>query len=113
MNSIEYTGGGTYTLGAFKMAEDVFKNSRKETKKVLFLVTDGFSNGGDPIPLAKQLKRVGVTIFTLGIQNGNYRELYELASQPGEFHSFLLDSFQEFEGLARRALHVGKTMKNS
>jgi hypothetical protein len=76
-------------------------------KKVLFLITDGFSNGGDPIPLANELKKKQVTIFTIGIQNGNYKELYELASSPGEFYSYLLDSFQEFENLARRALHVG------
>jgi hypothetical protein len=73
---------------------------------VLFLITDGFSNGGDPIPLANELKKKQVTIFTIGIQNGNYKELYELASSPGEFYSYLLDSFQEFENLARRALHV-------
>lgn len=106
LNTIEYTGGGTYTLGAFKLAKDIFHHSRNESKKVLFLITDGFSNGGDPVPVANELKGKGVIIFTLGIQNGNYKELYEVASPPGEMHSFLLDSFQEFESLARRALHV-------
>lgn len=74
----------------------------------MFLITDGFSNGGDPVPLAKTLKNEQhVTIFTIGIQNGNYKELYDLATSPGEMFSYLLDSFKEFEGLARRALHVG------
>jgi NAD(P)H-hydrate repair Nnr-like enzyme with NAD(P)H-hydrate epimerase domain len=87
--------------------QEIFQRSRNNSKKVLFLITDGFSNGGDPIPLANELKKKQVTIFTIGIQNGNYKELYELASSPGEFYSYLLDSFQEFENLARRALHVG------
>lgn len=75
---------------------------------MLFLITDGFSNGGDPIPIAKKLKGNKVTIFTIGIKNGNYKELYQLSSSPGEYYSYLLDSFDQFESLARRALHVGK-----
>lgn len=77
------------------------------------MITDGFSNGGDPVPVAKELKKQQVTIFTIGIQNGNYKELYELATPPGEMHSYLLDSFKEFEGLARRALHVGRVHASS
>lgn len=79
---------------------------------MLFLITDGFSNGGDPVPVAKELKKQKVTIFTIGIQNGNYKELHELATSPGEMYSYLLDSFHEFEGLARRALHVGTEPAN-
>ncbi|XP_017779989.1 PREDICTED: sushi, von Willebrand factor type A, EGF and pentraxin domain-containing protein 1-like [Nicrophorus vespilloides] len=106
LNEIKYSGGGTYTLGAFEMAQDILNGSRSEAKKIIFLITDGFSNGGDPIPVAKDLKALGVTIFTIGILNGNYKELYQLASEPGEMFSFLLDSFEQFESLARRALHV-------
>ena len=32
-----------------------------------------------------------------------------MASEPRREHSFILDSFQEFEALARRALHKGKS----
>ncbi|GJQ65520.1 hypothetical protein Trydic_g7621 [Trypoxylus dichotomus] len=102
----KFSGGGTYTLGAFKIAQAVFERSRKDSKKVLFLVTDGFSNGGDPTGIANKLKEDKVTIFTIGIRNGNYKELYELSTSPGEYYSYLLDSFNEFESLARRALHV-------
>ncbi|KAL1489564.1 hypothetical protein ABEB36_013517 [Hypothenemus hampei] len=105
--NIEYKGGETYTLGAFQKAKEIFDSStRNDSKKVIFLITDGYSNGEDPIPLSNQLKNDQVTIFTIGIRNGNYKELYELSSIPGEFYSYLLDSFEEFEGLARRALHV-------
>ena len=54
-----------------------------------------------------QLKDLGVTVFTFGIRNGNVKELRDMASLPTDEHSFILDSFQEFEALARRALHEG------
>ncbi|XP_050300407.1 sushi, von Willebrand factor type A, EGF and pentraxin domain-containing protein 1-like [Anthonomus grandis grandis] len=105
--SLEYTGGETYTVGAFQKAKEIFDSShRNDSKKIIFLVTDGYSNGEDPVPLSIALKNNQTTIFTIGIRNGNYKELYELSSNPGEFYSYLLDSFEEFEGLARRALHV-------
>lgn len=50
-----------------------------------------------------------------GIQSGNSAELYNISSSPGEAHSFLLDSFTQFESLARKALHsdykVGHNIK--
>ncbi|CAG9762396.1 unnamed protein product [Ceutorhynchus assimilis] len=105
--NIEYKGGETYTIGAFKKAKEIFHSSnRNDSKKVIFLVTDGYSNGENPVPLSNELKNNQITIFTIGISNGNYKELYELSSKPGEFYSYLLDSFEEFESLARRALHV-------
>ena len=36
-----------------------------------------------------------------------FQELYDMASEPKEERSFILDSFEEFEALARRALHEG------
>ena len=74
----------------------------------MFLITDGYSNGGDPRPAANILKfKLGVTMFTFGIRNGNVKELRDMASYPKEEHTFILDSFDEFEALARRALHEG------
>ena len=73
----------------------------------IFLITDGYSNGGDPRPLAAQLRRRGVRIFTIGIRHGNQEELREMATDP--FHCYILDDFEEFEALARRALHQGES----
>lgn len=81
--------------------------SRKHSRKLVVLITDGFSNGQDPVPIAQDLKADNVTIVTIGIQSGNSIELNDIASEPNEDHSFLLDSFAQFEGLARRALHNG------
>ncbi|KXJ84393.1 hypothetical protein RP20_CCG009862 [Aedes albopictus] len=102
---IEFSGGGTYTYGALKEAEEIFQNARADSKKIIFLITDGFSNGRDPIPLAETLKRKNVIIYSIGIQSGNYAELYNMSSSPGDSHSFLLDSFDHFETLARKAFH--------
>lgn len=113
--------------------QKILINARKNSKKIIFLVTDGYSNGKDPVPIATKLKEGGVTIFTIGIsklsnkrfpfrewhrtklyffskgiQSGNYIELYNISSAPEEGHSFLLDSFSHFESLARKALHAGE-----
>ncbi|ESO11988.1 hypothetical protein HELRODRAFT_158373 [Helobdella robusta] len=102
---IQYTGGGTYTLGAMLEAQSVFKFSRLDAKKTLFLITDGFSNNGNPKPVAEWLKQLGIEIFTIGISKGNVQELCEMASYPRVEHTYILNSFEEFEALARRALH--------
>ncbi|RZF32333.1 hypothetical protein LSTR_LSTR001797 [Laodelphax striatellus] len=107
---IDYSGGGTYTLGAVLNAQELFSLARPGARCVLFLVTDGFSNGGDPRPVAASLRAAGVVIFTFGISTGNTDELVEMASTPSHQHSFLLDSFSEFEALARRALHQDLAM---
>ena len=41
-------------------------------------------------------------------RNGNVKELKSMASEPKDQHCFILESFEEFEALARRALHQGK-----
>ncbi|XP_053975953.1 sushi, von Willebrand factor type A, EGF and pentraxin domain-containing protein 1-like [Hylaeus volcanicus] len=105
LNNITYTGGGTYTRGALLEALRILEKGRENAVKAVFLITDGFSNGGDPRPAANLLKSVGATIFTFGIRTGNVQELHDIASIPGFSHSYFLDSFAEFEALARRALH--------
>ncbi|CAG0906992.1 unnamed protein product, partial [Darwinula stevensoni] len=103
LRKIRYSGGGTYTLGAMLIAEKILRKGRRDANRVLILVTDGFSNGGDPIPVAIRLKRAGVAIFTFGIRNGNVQELSAMASEPK--NSFILNGFREFQSLAHRALH--------
>uniref|UniRef100_UPI00398EE43F sushi, von Willebrand factor type A, EGF and pentraxin domain-containing protein 1 n=1 Tax=Pristiophorus japonicus TaxID=55135 RepID=UPI00398EE43F len=103
--AISYRGGGTFTKGAFLQAAQILRHSRVNSTKVVFLITDGYSNGGDPRPIAASLRDLGVEIFTLGIWQGNIRELQDMASHPKEEHCYILHSFAEFEALARRALH--------
>ncbi|XP_042551824.1 sushi, von Willebrand factor type A, EGF and pentraxin domain-containing protein 1 [Dipodomys spectabilis] len=103
--AIPYRGGGTYTKGAFQQAAQILQHARENSTKVIFLITDGYSNGGDPRRIAASLRDAGVEIFTFGIWQGNIRELNDVASTPKEEHCYLLHSFEEFEALARRALH--------
>uniref|UniRef100_A0A8C8CTH4 Sushi, von Willebrand factor type A, EGF and pentraxin domain-containing protein 1 n=1 Tax=Oncorhynchus tshawytscha TaxID=74940 RepID=A0A8C8CTH4_ONCTS len=102
---IPYRGGGTYTKGAFQRAAQILRHSRANATKVIFLITDGYSNGGDPRPVAAALREQGVEIYTLGIWQGNIRELHDMASHPKDQHCYLVHNFAEFEALARRALH--------
>ncbi|XP_026208553.1 sushi, von Willebrand factor type A, EGF and pentraxin domain-containing protein 1 isoform X3 [Anabas testudineus] len=103
--AISYRGGGTYTKGAFQRAAQILRQSRANATKAIFLITDGYSNGGDPRPVAAALRERGVEIFTLGIWQGNIRELHDMASYPKDQHCYLVHNFAEFEALARRALH--------
>ena len=61
----------------------LFQMSRPGSSKAVFLITDGYSNGGDPRPAANVLKskELGVTVFTFGIRNGNVKELRDMAEQ--------------------------------
>lgn len=89
-------------------SQQILRQSRENATKVIFLITDGYSNGGDPRPVAAALRERGVEIFTLGIWQGNIRELHDMASHPKDQHCYLVHNFAEFEALARRALHEGE-----
>jgi len=88
--------------------QKVLRAARPDAKKVLFLITDGYSNSGDPRPVARRLRQSSVDIFTFGIRDGNFVELCDMASDDKHEHVYILNSFEEFEALARRALHEGK-----
>uniref|UniRef100_A0AAV2KL76 Sushi, von Willebrand factor type A, EGF and pentraxin domain-containing protein 1 n=1 Tax=Knipowitschia caucasica TaxID=637954 RepID=A0AAV2KL76_KNICA len=103
--AINYRGGGTFTKGAFQRAAQILRHSRANASKAIFLITDGYSNGGDPRPVAAALRDRDVEIFTLGIWQGNIRELHDMASNPKDQHCYLVHNFEEFEALARHALH--------
>lgn len=103
--AINYRGGGTYTKGAFQRAAQILRHSRANATKAIFLITDGYSNGGDPRPVAAALRERGVEIFTLGIWQGNIKELHDMASNPKDQHCYFVHNFAEFEALARHALH--------
>ena len=58
-----YIFGGTPMCKALKDAAAVFRKSN-EDKKVLFILSDGMSADGDPLPIAQELRESGVTIAT-------------------------------------------------
>uniref|UniRef100_A0A182PU12 Sushi, von Willebrand factor type A, EGF and pentraxin domain-containing protein 1 n=1 Tax=Anopheles epiroticus TaxID=199890 RepID=A0A182PU12_9DIPT len=101
--SIEYSGGGTYTYGALREAEEIFARD-STSERIIFLITDGYSNGQSPIPIAQRLKHAGVKIFSIGIESGNDKELASIVTSAK--HRYLLSSFEQFESLVRQALHL-------
>lgn len=98
-----------YYQTSLLLLQSILTKARRHSKKIICLITDGFSNGEDPMPIAAELKADNITIITFGIQSGNFDELYQLSSEPKNEHSFLLSSFAQFESLARKALHTGNS----
>ncbi|XP_050100459.1 sushi, von Willebrand factor type A, EGF and pentraxin domain-containing protein 1-like [Anopheles aquasalis] len=109
--AVSYSGGGTYTYGALREAEAILAGNPDPDAgidatptRTVFLVTDGYSNGRNPVPVAARLKAAGVHIFALAIETGNGDELTALVS--AEPYLYLLRSYDQFEELVRQALHL-------
>ncbi|XP_066294919.1 complement factor B-like [Branchiostoma lanceolatum] len=109
MQQIQYTKGGTATRLALKflresvIPEAVAELDRPdESKKALFLITDGKSNtGGDPSEEARKLREeLGLEIYTIGISNDvSKTELASVASSPKREHMFTLKDYFRLEWL--------------
>lgn len=67
--------------------------------KVTVLLTDGYSNGRAVGGPARQLRALGVNIFSIGV--GHYvnpAELNTIASDPDNTHVFRMSSFNDLAG---------------
>jgi von Willebrand factor type A domain len=92
------------------LQQRILKRARNGTSRAVFLLTDGYSNGGDPREAAKIVReKFGAEVFTFGVRNGNTQELLAMATSAD--HCYVLNSFQQFAALARRALHQGTQTK--
>ena len=58
--------GGTAISSAVREAMTVFGQG-KQKHKIVILITDGEDHEGDPVGLAKEAAKEGITIFTIGI----------------------------------------------
>ncbi|XP_077982893.1 matrilin-3-like [Glandiceps talaboti] len=96
---IDFEDGSTHTGRALNLARtNAFTNaagSRSNAHKVLFLITDGRSNGGLSVTAAANaLKDTGVEIYALGVTDSiNRDELRSIVSVPVPDHLFYYESF--------------------
>ncbi len=102
---LPYQGGGTKTGAALNFTrEKIFieeKGSRNSVQQVAVVITDGESQD-NVSEAAIALRRAGITVYAVGIENANKTELEKMASHPPYKHVFTVDSFTKL-----------KTMKQS
>lgn len=100
---MNFIAGGTATrLALNKTIEEIVPETRKRSKKALFLITDGRSNtGGDPTFDAMLLRdSCDFEIYTIGVTDSvDEQELRSIASEPFRTHVFLLKNFEDLTKL--------------
>lgn len=104
---LRFRWGMTNMHDAFQQAKDIIfgslsgnKRPTKQVKTAVFLLTDGMWNdGGDPAPIARDLKNNKIEIFSIGITNGvSMNVLRQLATDSN--HAFHYNDFNQFRELA-------------
>ncbi|XP_069574476.1 collagen alpha-6(VI) chain-like isoform X1 [Brachyistius frenatus] len=101
---LPYHGGGTNTGAALNFTRNtVFtkdNGSRKEkgVQQVAVVITDGESQD-NVSQAAADLRRTGITVYSVGVQNANKTQLVEMASHPPNKHVFIVDSFTKLKSL--------------
>ncbi len=101
---LPYHGGGTNTGAALNFArEKVFikqRGSRKDkgVQQVAVVITDGESQD-EVSTAAADLRRAGVTVYSVGVKDANEVQLKEMASYPTNKHMFIVDSFAKLKTL--------------
>lgn len=101
---LPYHKGGTNTGAALDFArEKVFikkRGSRKAAgvQQVAVVITDGKSQDEVSAPAAN-LRRAGVTVYSVGIKDADKAELTQIASYPTNKHMFIVDSFAKLKTL--------------
>ncbi|XP_053142880.1 collagen alpha-1(XII) chain isoform X4 [Hemicordylus capensis] len=96
IKNIPYKGGNTMTGEAVDyLIKNTFTESagaRKGFPKVAIVITDGKSQDEVEIP-ARELRNIGVEVFSLGIKAADAKELKLIASQPSLKHVFNVANF--------------------
>lgn len=71
------------------------------------LLTDGHSNGIKPLQPADDLRKSGVSIFSIGVGDGvSQTELKDIASDPDSDYVFTLSSFNQLASFVDRVSSV-------
>lgn len=103
---LPYRGGGTNTGAALDFTreniftEDAGSRKDKGVQQVAVVITDGESQD-NVTEAAAALRRAGVTVYAVGVQNANEVELNQIASHPPNKHVFIVDTFEKLKGLKK------------
>ena len=82
INSVEkYIYGCTPMCKSLDLSTKVFEN-KNEIEKILFILSDGQSTDGNPVPLCKNLKNLNVKIVTCLISESNLQFKKKLYDKP-------------------------------
>lgn len=100
IDKIQQLGRGTETGKALKYMKDRFKEAAKEVPKYLILITDGESED-DVIKPARELRKEGIVIYTIGVRNASKEELDQITGKKNQ--TFFVN---EFDSLQRIRLDV-------
>ncbi|XP_068744983.1 cartilage matrix protein-like [Montipora capricornis] len=100
ITQISFPGGGTNTAGALDKVMELFDDTssgvRPQTRKFVWLFTDGQSNNKDlTIEKARQLKTNGVKIYVMGFgaYNNGINEMVGVSSHPYGAYLFRVKDF--------------------
>ena len=113
VNAIIYVHGyATNTAGALDLAHsllnDASKGARSDATKIVFVLTDGRSNQGNPPgPKADILRNTdGAVVFAMGVANfgstSSQNELKAIASDPDSAHVLVVDDFDDMDDIVAR-----------
>ncbi|XP_041039947.1 collagen alpha-6(VI) chain-like [Carcharodon carcharias] len=98
--NLPYRGGKTNTGAAINFLKNNYFELRARGRntngipQIAIVITDGNSDDDVKRPAAA-LRRLGVTVYALGTENTNFRELASIASYPPETHVSVKGSFAE------------------
>ena len=95
--------GDTPLCKAMKEALRIFKQVDPDTAKVLFILSDGDSSDGDPLPIARELRALGVRIITCYLTSDHIDNQKRLLDGPNPYRDW--GKFDLYE--------MSSTMKNT
>ncbi|XP_043921565.1 collagen alpha-6(VI) chain-like [Protopterus annectens] len=104
IKTLPYRGGGTNTGAALDFirtrlfTETAGSRIANGIKQIAIVITDGKSQDNVSVP-ATNLRRLGVTVYAVGIQNANEQELNYIASYPMRDHVSILSNFLQLHYL--------------
>ncbi|XP_061102929.1 von Willebrand factor A domain-containing protein 2-like [Conger conger] len=95
IKNIQFRGGSTEMGKTIKyVLRKGFPGGRRDTSKILVLLTDGKSQDSIKSP-AMFARRSGIRLFTVGIKHPKWDVLHSIASEPSEMYVFFAEHYND------------------